>query len=368
MKMMKKFLSVICVCSLALSAYAGELSIASPAGLANPTDEIDSSFSQAKNTNWILHRLKWSGGNKDTKKDKKVKVPEYNKEDYITKTVDKTKADETKAKQTQPKTTTVKNGPKKTDVKNNIQENRTVTAPKKQEIKTQSAKTKVQPAKTTTQTDTKKEKITETKPAEKVINKEAKEQEKEEKQLLKKEEEQQRYKELEALTETYRKAVALYTDNNIDEAMKTFVQIPEDKRTAEIWLLMGNILMDKGKKDEAVFMYGRAILTEPRYYKAYYNLGNVYLNDDKFNMAIEQYKMAGKYNPNSPYVFYNLGCAYLKAGDLRKAKNAFIRALEINNQVADFHYNLAYTYKKLGKEKLAKTYLKNYNKLTGEID
>ena len=66
-------------------------------------------------------------------------------------------------------------------------------------------------------------------------------------------------------------------------------EIPEDKRPAEAWLLMGNILMDKEKKDEAIFMYGRAILTDPKFYKAYYNLGNVYLADDKFNMAIEQY-------------------------------------------------------------------------------
>lgn len=84
-------------------------------------------------------------------------------------------------------------------------------------------------------------------------------------------------------------------------------------------------------------------------------------------MAIEQYKQASKYNPNSEYVFYNLGCAYLKLGELRKAKLAFIRALEINNKIADFHYNMAYVYKKLGKEKQSKTFLENYNKLTGQI-
>ena len=114
-------------------------------------------------------------------------------------------------------------------------------------------------------------------------------------------------------------------------------------------------------------MYGRAILTDSTYYKAYYNLGNIYLSDDKFNMAIEQFKMASKYNPNNAYVFYNLGCAYLKAGDLKKAKYAFIRAIELKNNIADFHYNLAFVYKKLGKEKQAKTYLENYNKLTGQI-
>ena len=183
----------------------------------------------------------------------------------------------------------------------------------------------------------------------------------------KQEEERSRYRELEELTELNQKAIALYTDNNLEEALTCFLKIPEKMRTPEMWLLIGNILMDQGRKDDAVFMYGRAILTDSTYYKAYYNLGNIYLSDDKFNMAIEQFKMASKYNPNNAYVFYNLGCAYLKAGDLKKAKYAFIRAIELKNNIADFHYNLAFVYKKLGKEKQAKTYLENYNKLTGQI-
>lgn len=180
--------------------------------------------------------------------------------------------------------------------------------------------------------------------------------------------EKRRYRELEKLTEITRQGIALYTDNNQDDSLACFLKIPEKMRTAEIWLLIGNILMDKGRKDDAVFMYGRAILTEASYYKAYYNLGNIYLDDDKFNMAIEQYKYAAKYNPVNPYIYYNLGCAYLKSGELKKARYAFIKAIELKNNAADFHYNLAYIYKKLGKEKQAKIYLENYNKLTGQTE
>lgn len=181
------------------------------------------------------------------------------------------------------------------------------------------------------------------------------------------EEEKALRRELQELTDLNKQAIALYTDNNLDESLKVFSKIPEDKRTAEIWLLMGNILMDKGKNDEAVFMYSRAIIVEPTYYKAYYNLGNIYLSEDKFNMAIEQYKRAIKYNTNNPYLYYNLGCAYLKIGDLKKAKYSYIKAVELKNIVPEFHYNLAYVLKKLNKEKQAKMYLNNYNKLTGEL-
>lgn len=312
---MKKFLLILGICFIGLSSLSADVKVASPAGNASPTEEINSSFSKAKNSNWIMHRIK--------------------------------PTDKNKIKNPQP-------------VKPSVTEKKTDSA-EKSTSKNTSNNTKTNDIKS-------KETVTTTKPAEKVVNQEAKAQEKEEKLKQKQEEERRRYRELEELTEIYRQGVALYTDNNLDESLNTFIKIPEDKRTPEIWLLLGNILMDKDKKDDAVFMYGRAILTDSTYYKAYYNLGNIYLNDDKFNMAIEQYKLAGKYNPNNPYVFYNLGCAYIKAGELKKAKSAFIRALEINNKVADFHYNLAYTYKKLGKEKLAKTYLDNYNKLTGQVD
>lgn len=212
-----------------------------------------------------------------------------------------------------------------------------------------------------------KETVHTTQPAEKVINAETKALEKEKQQLINQEKEREQYREIQELSNQYQQAVALYTDNNLDEALDAFSKIPDDKRPAQAWLLMGNILLDKDKKEEAVFMYGRAILTDSRFYKAYYNLGNLYLADDKFHMAAEQYKLAAKYCPNNPYIYYNLGCTYLKLGELRKAKTAFIKAIELNNQIADFHYNMAYVYKKLNKEKQAKTYLENYNKLTGQI-
>lgn len=158
-------------------------------------------------------------------------------------------------------------------------------------------------------------------------------------------------------------AVALYTDNNLDDSLKTFLKIPEKYRSAQDYVLMGNILADLGRREDAIFMYKRAILTDEFNYKAYYNIGNVCLNDDKYFMAIDYYKKAKKYASDFPYVYYNLGCAYIKAGDLRKAKSNLSKAIELKNTEPDFHYNLAYVYKKLEKPKLAKIYLDNYNKL-----
>lgn len=164
-----------------------------------------------------------------------------------------------------------------------------------------------------------------------------------------------------------KQATAFYSDNNYQKAMELILQIGESERTAQDWLLLGNVLEDKGEKDNAVFMYQKAIVTDHKYYKAYYNLANYYAENNQFNMAVANYKKAISYSKENPYVFYNLACAYMKMGDLKKAKTNLNKAIMIKSDAADFHYNLAYVYKQLGKEKLAKTYLENYNKLTPSL-
>lgn len=159
-------------------------------------------------------------------------------------------------------------------------------------------------------------------------------------------------------------ANVLYAQNDIENSLNALLDIPEMSRTAQNWLLIGNIMQDKGKLDEAVFMYKKASQTDEKYFKAYYNIGNIYLQDGKPNMAIEQYKKVIKLKPDYPYAHYNLGCAYIKLGKYSKAKFELLTAIDLKNTVADFHYNLAYVYKMLGKEKQAQTYLDYYKKLT----
>lgn len=158
-------------------------------------------------------------------------------------------------------------------------------------------------------------------------------------------------------------AVLQYNENNAKGAFETLLKVKEADRTAQDWLLLGNILQDQNKITDATFMYQRAINVDPKFYKSYYNLGNIYLEEEKPNLAIENYRKSNKLNSEFPYSYYNLGCAYLKLGDLKKAKIAFLKAIELKNTEPSFHYNLAYTYKMLNNPKLSKQYLGFYNKL-----
>ena len=160
-----------------------------------------------------------------------------------------------------------------------------------------------------------------------------------------------------------KQATAFYSDNNYQKTMDLILQIDENERTAQDWLILGNVLEDKGEKENAIFMYQKAISVNHKYYKAYYNLANHYAQNNQFNMAIDNYKKAASLSKENPFIFYNMACTYIKMGNLNKAKTNLNKAIMFKSDVPDFHYNLAYVYKQLNKPKLAQTYLDNYNKL-----
>ena len=153
-------------------------------------------------------------------------------------------------------------------------------------------------------------------------------------------------------SELSKQATAFYSDNNQVRTMDLILQINEKDRTGQDWLLLGNVMADSLRMEDAVYMYQKAIEKDKKCYRAYYNLGNYYFERGQYKEAM--------------YIYYNMGCINLKQGELQKAKNNFNKAIMFNSKVPEFHYNLAYVYKQLKKDKLAQTYLDNYNKLAGQ--
>ena len=167
-------------------------------------------------------------------------------------------------------------------------------------------------------------------------------------------------------SELSKQATAFYIDNNQVRTMDLILQINEKDRSAQDWLILGNVYADRNKTEDAVYMYNKAISADKKCYKAYYNLGNYYMERGQYDAAIENYTKAYKIKNDNPYIYYNLGCAYLKKNMLSQSRLHFYKAVMYNSNVPEFHYNLAYVYKYLNKDKLAKTYLDNYNKLISD--
>lgn len=163
--------------------------------------------------------------------------------------------------------------------------------------------------------------------------------------------------------EESQQARGLYAQNNLEEAMNILISIPAEFRTAENWLLLGNIQQDKGKLKDAVHMFESALLADPKSYRAYYNLGVLYFSEEKYSLALENFLKAKKYKNNLANIYYNLGCTYLNTGDFKKAKNELLYAIELKNTEPDYYYNLAFAYKKMGNDKKAQYYLDFYEKM-----
>ncbi|MCQ2743381.1 MAG: tetratricopeptide repeat protein [bacterium] len=167
-----------------------------------------------------------------------------------------------------------------------------------------------------------------------------------------------------ASSELSQQATAFYSDNNFDKTMELILQIPPNDRSAQDWLILGNLLDEKGEKEQALFKNQKALRVNSKYNKTYYNMSNIYMTQGRYLLAIDSYKNATKINQKNPYLYYNLACAYLKKGKTKEAKTALLKAVTLKNNIPEIHYNLAFVYQKLGNTKLAQTYLDNYNKLT----
>lgn len=154
-----------------------------------------------------------------------------------------------------------------------------------------------------------------------------------------------------------------YNTNNIDQCVEALAKIPDTEKSAEEWLLMANIAQDRKKELDAIFYLQRAILTDPKYFKSYYNLGNYYFANDNMNLAMQNYRKAIKLNEKFAYAYYNLGCCYLKKKNYRLAR--YYTGMAIKNYADEplFYYNAAYTYKMLKNEKRAAEALEFYEDL-----
>ena len=62
--------------------------------------------------------------------------------------------------------------------------------------------------------------------------------------------EKQKFEQPEEWLNISNEANVLYAQNEIQQAQNLFLSIPDDQRSAQNWLLIGNILQDQGKLSE----------------------------------------------------------------------------------------------------------------------
>ncbi len=101
-------------------------------------------------------------------------------------------------------------------------------------------------------------------------------------------------------------------------------------KNAQVWINLGNALMDSQRFGEAIDAYEKALALEPKNVNVLVDQGTCYRGVRKFDKALEQYQKALKIDPNFPNGHRNLGVVL--AYDLNRKAEAvkeFNRYLEL---------------------------------------
>jgi tetratricopeptide (TPR) repeat protein len=134
----------------------------------------------------------------------------------------------------------------------------------------------------------------------------------------------------------------LLQKGRVDEAIAQYqkaLQIKPDKE--EACNNLGNALLQKGSVDEAIAYSQKTLQINPEFAEAHYNLANALLQKGSVNEAIAHFQTALQINPDYADAHNNLGYALIQNGSVDKAIAHFQKALQINPDYADARNNLS---------------------------
>jgi protein O-mannosyl-transferase len=127
----------------------------------------------------------------------------------------------------------------------------------------------------------------------------------------------------------------------VDEAIAQYrkaLQIKPDY--AEAHNNLGTALLQKGGVDEAIAQYQEALQIKPGYAMARNDLGMAFLQKGRVDDAIFQCQKALQISPDYAAACLNLGNALLRKGSVDDAITQYRKALQINPDLEEAHHNL----------------------------
>jgi len=148
--------------------------------------------------------------------------------------------------------------------------------------------------------------------------------------------------------------VKLYTSRNYFEAeVQAQKLIKVNPNVVFLHNLIGLILYEQGKLDEAVASYNVGLNISPKNDIIYNNLGTVYKAKNNFLKAEDYYKKAIQLNKQFYEAHNNLGNLYIEINNHNDAINSFKNSIKIKPNFHIAYYNLAVLYKSIGRFKEA---------------
>ena len=94
----------------------------------------------------------------------------------------------------------------------------------------------------------------------------------------------------------------------------------KDPKNVNVWISLGNMMMDSSRFSEAIDAYQRALDITPGNVDVRVDMGTCYRNSGKPEMAVKEYRKALEINPKHLNAHKNLGVVF--AYDLKDAAQA----------------------------------------------
>ena len=158
--------------------------------------------------------------------------------------------------------------------------------------------------------------------------------------------------------------IKLYKSNNLLKAETVNAELIRSyPKVVVLYNIMGLILTDQNKINEAIKTYEKGIEINPGYAMIHNNLGSIYKSKEDYIKAESFYKRSITLDNKIPEPHNNLGSLYLTLNKFKKAISCFKESLNINPKFYVSHYNLGVLYKTIGNFKKAKKYLTKSIKL-----
>ncbi len=137
--------------------------------------------------------------------------------------------------------------------------------------------------------------------------------------------------------------ILLYQQGRPEEAARHYQKAIEIKPDwPDSHLNLGLILAEQGDYERAKRLLANYVMMKPDSAKAHYDMGVVLTMSGEFARAIEEYDRALSLNPAFAEAYHNLGCIFQHQGELERAAQCYRSALQIYPDKANSRENLEY--------------------------